>query len=194
VFYDHFFVYFVIFLSGFVGFRGGFNQILIKTILTYSSITHRAWITILCLSSIKGLTMYFIIYSVITTSIIIILEKNSFKNISQITSSKIPTITKLLIIISAISLAGLPPFIGFAAKLIAIKITIALSPIPIILRLINFSLLSLFYYFKFIYNNSVIHRNQSIIIKRKSHNNITITLLSINILFILITPIIIYMC
>lgn len=187
-FYDNFFVYFVVFSSGFIGFLGGFNQILIKIILAYSSIIHSAWIVILSSISIKFLVIYFSTYIILTLALIFPCYRFSIDSLINLRSNKFYKTIKLIIIFSVLSLAGLPPFIGFIAKLIAIKLSIFMYPFSIIISLILFSLLSLFYYFKLIYNLTTNFNQQPVIINF-INNNFNPKILWIRILFNIFVPI-----
>jgi len=168
-FYNNFFVHFIIFSSGFIGFLGGFNQILIKIILAYSSIIHSAWIVILSSISIKFLVIYFLTYLTLTLALIYPCYRLAIERLMNIRRNKFYKTTKIIIIFSILSLAGLPPFIGFIAKLIAIKLSIFIYPHLIIISLIIFSLISLVYYFKLLYNITTNFNQQPSFINYKNN-------------------------
>jgi len=66
--------------------------------------------------------------------------------------SKWPTLIKNNFYLSLISLGGLPPLLGFAAKITAISLIIHKINILLILAIVIGSLISLFYYIQLVYN------------------------------------------
>ena len=94
----------------------GWNQRDPRLILAYSSISHAGWITLLfCYAPIEA-TSYFIIYSLLTIAIFSMLHGIFFFELTRNT-------TWLLVFFSfLLSLGGLPPFIGFSIKWIALYI------------------------------------------------------------------------
>lgn len=189
-FYGSNFTLFFVFLSGLVGSFGGFNQILAKIIFTYSSIIHSGWIVILATVSTKFVLLYFIIYATLTIAILSPFYFKNLNNVSSLGLSKMSLTTKLIICIRVISLGGLPPFLGFAAKISAINLALHITPSIIIFSLVIFSLLSLFYYFKLTYNFLALHNNTLSITNYNSHININ-TFLSLSIMANLIFSILI---
>jgi NADH-ubiquinone oxidoreductase chain 2 len=75
---------------------------------------------------------------------------NRFTELAKNFSTKI---LKIRVIFRVISLGGLPPFLGFSAKFLAIKLRMSFFPLYLIILLILSSLVSLFYYTKMIYRN-----------------------------------------
>ena len=184
-------MYFIVFLSGFVGFLGGFNQILIKIILAYSSIIHSAWIAILRSSSIKFIILYFCIYSILTVSVIGPCYKIALNNLNQISANKLFLTTKLLILFAVVSIAGLPPFMGFSAKIMTIKLSMYCYPLLIIITLIIHSLLSLYYYFKLIYNMLITYNFQPLF-NKIIFNKILYNFIWFNFIFNFLVPSLIF--
>jgi len=150
-FYSKFIIYLLIIISSIVGALGGLNQLKLKLILTYSSIAHSAWILIIVNLSLLIWRIYFLIYATILGPIIIFFYLINLNRISEINKTKINYYEKILLAISIISLGGLPPFLGFTAKLAAITLRIKTLPIIILLILISSSLVSLFFYTKMFY-------------------------------------------
>ena len=155
-------IIFLVITSALVGAFGGFNQILIKIVLTYSSISHRAWIVMACSIRIVYWLGYFIIYSFISFSILLFFIKNNIEKTREIFSTSDSGFSKVTLIFNTLSLGGLPPLLGFAAKLniiiLTLEKTLTLVFIPLILR----SLISLFFYTRVIYSN-IFFRNKKFI-------------------------------
>lgn len=127
-----------------------FNLKIIKKILIFSSISHLRWVTILIIISRNFWISYLIIYFIIIYPLIKILNKNNIISIKRILTIKITNREKISIIIIIISLGGIPPFIGFIIKLLAIIIIIQHSRI-IILIIVLSSLINTFIYIRILY-------------------------------------------
>jgi len=95
------------------------------------------------------------VYVFIVIPIISLLFKINLNKITEINKTKFSPLSKNILIFSFLSLGGLPPFLGFTAKLAAILASIKLIPLIILLILITSSLVSLFYYTKIFYNLSI---------------------------------------
>lgn len=126
-----------------------FNFKLLKKILIFRSISHLSWIIILITISRNFWISYIIIYFLIINSIVNFLKKNKITTISEINRNKISINEKIRIIISIISLGGIPPFVGFVIKFIAIMLIIKYSIIVIIILIIS-SLINIYIYIRII--------------------------------------------
>jgi NADH:ubiquinone oxidoreductase subunit 2 (subunit N) len=177
-FLNKYFVYTIIASSALVGALGGFNQVDRKLILTYSSIAHSAWILIITYMSLALWLIYFIIYVYIVTPIIIIVLKNNISKITEINASKTSVLNKNLLIFIVLSLGGLPPFLGFSAKIVAILTGIKIFSFIILLILISSSLISLFFYTKLFYNLTINSMPELKILVRKKNSLFSIFLIT----------------
>ena len=130
----------------------------------------------LCLNSIRIWFNYFLIYSIITITLIPIFNYINIASIKNINRTKIKLFSKIIILFSILSLGGLPPFLGFTAKLRAILTSFNLVPISLILILIFSSLISLFYYLKLTYN--ILIRNSMEININFEQSNFSINLMT----------------
>lgn len=126
-------------LSALTGGLIGINQSYLRAILAYSRITHTGWILALIPQSLLFMAIYFLIYSLISISVILLLNKRNALSLS------FSTLYPLLLFLQLLSLAGLPPLTGFAAKLIALSLLAPLS-IPLTIIIILGSLLGLYFY------------------------------------------------
>nr|QHD48046.1 NADH dehydrogenase subunit 2 [Leptalpheus forceps] len=132
-------------LSSMVGAIGGLNQTLLRKILAYSSINHMAWMLAAISTSSKMWITYMLVYSLILSSLVMILNINQafhFKQLSSIPSTPM----KMISFLSLFSLGGLPPFLGFIPKLMVIKLLCESNEIMWLLFLLSSALLTLFYY------------------------------------------------
>lgn len=157
----NFFTLSVIISSAIVGMLGGLNQTCLKKILTYSSIIHSSWIISVIYVRNFLWWLYFITYSILTISIVVPNSLLNLKNIHRINLIKIKIKTKILIFINILSLAGLPPFIGFRIKIISINAIIQYNTrITIIITLITSSLVAFYFYTRIVYTSLIINQNK----------------------------------
>jgi len=171
-----------------VGSVGGINQTKIKNLITYSSIAHSGWLVSSSLIRLINWLTYFFIYSFITAVIIIIAQIYDLTKINEI-NFKIDWKIKYLFSFNFITLGGLPPFLGFMAK-ISILYPLILSKIIIQPSIIIItSLVSLYFYTRIIYRTIIQKEFISItLINKKSTNSLVIILITfIRILISLLT-------
>lgn len=148
-------IFFISSASALIGCLGGFNQIILKLLLTYSSISHSGWIIIACLIRLTFWRFYFLIYSLLSAALIIFFFSNQNKKISEIFLRKDTLTNKLILSLNILSLGGLPPLLGFSAKLTLILTGIKYISRIIFIPLIIRSLISLFFYSRIIYSNLI---------------------------------------
>lgn len=157
-------VFVFILLSIFFGAFGGLEQRKIKSLLVYSSISHLGYL-LLCLvsESFEGLFALFSYLFVYTCSglclwgILLLLR---LKRTNEVKTNK--DLSDLVLLIKSnkvifyifssvlLSLAGLPPLIGFLVKLNVLLITVQSYGFLIACISIFFSVISLFYYIRII--------------------------------------------
>jgi len=142
----------LILISCVLGPLGGLNQTNIKIILTYSSITHSAWMIAIIFFTFNAWIIYFLVYSTISVTLILIVKKINIQSLKQISITKLSTRNKIIIVTTMIRLGGLPPLLGFLPKLAAIQSLISSRAEIISLALVSASLLSLFYYMRVLYS------------------------------------------
>nr|BEI62451.1 NADH dehydrogenase subunit 2 [Ixodes nipponrhinolophi] len=136
-----------IIMSSMVGSLGGLNQTSFKKILAFSSISHLSWIMSLILINQNFWVTYFIVYTLILMKIISLLKKNNSLFIMNSNSMKMTMFSKILLFSFFLSLGGLPPFLGFFTKWVAV-IYISKNLSIIIIILIISSLINLFFYMR----------------------------------------------
>ena len=151
----------VVLFGAMVGSIGGLNQNSVKKILAYSSITHGSWIIFSIIIKQNLWLIYFTIYNISLVIICLLIEKFRIKKIADINNRKIVKNIRLVFLTRIISIAGLPPFLGFFGKLIIISsimysATIAFSVGVLFLA----SLISLSYYLKVAYSTYLINEKK----------------------------------
>nr|ADE75574.1 NADH dehydrogenase subunit 2 [Masius chrysopterus] len=168
----------------------GLNQTQTRKILAFSSIAHLGWMTIILVYDPNLTLITFYLYTMTTSTIFFILDvTNTLKLSTMMTAwTKIPALTTVLML-TLLSLAGLPPLTGFLPKWLIIQelakqeLTMAATTIALL------SLLGLFFYLRLAYcatitlpPNSTNYMKQWQISKSTSILTTTLTTLSIMLL------------
>nr|ABY63869.1 NADH dehydrogenase subunit 2 [Ramphomicron microrhynchum] len=134
----------------------GLNQTQIRKILAFSSISHLGWMCITLIYNPKLTLMTFYIYCIMTSAIFLSLNTTKSLKLSTMMTSwtKTPMINTTLMM-TLLSLAGLPPLTGFLPKWLIIQelskqeMTVPATIIAIL------SLLSLFFYLRLTYYSTI---------------------------------------
>jgi len=140
-------IFSLIILNSIVGSLGGINQTQVRPLIAYSSIVHISWLLSLIYLSSNIIVIYLIIYLIILRILFIqfILRRklslNQF-NFKLFSSSSF----SISLFFPLLSLAGLPPLIGFLPKWIAIYFLLERDQNTIIFFLLFGTLIRLFYY------------------------------------------------
>nr|AFG70774.1 NADH dehydrogenase subunit 2 [Knipolegus signatus] len=130
----------------------GLNQTQTRKIMAFSSISHLGWMAVILTYSPKLTLITFYIYSLTTAAIFFALNTTNTLKLSTLMTawSKIPTLTATLML-TLLSLAGLPPLTGFLPKWLIIQELTKqeLTATANIIALL--SLLGLFFYLRLAY-------------------------------------------
>nr|AEH03330.1 NADH dehydrogenase subunit 2 [Malurus elegans] len=130
----------------------GLNQTQIRKILAFSSISHLGWMAVIIAFNPKLTMLNFYLYSLMTATVFLTLNTMKATKLSSLmtTWTKTPSLNAMLLL-TLLSLAGLPPLTGFLPKWLIIqeltKQEMALAATIISLL----SLLSLFFYLRLAY-------------------------------------------
>lgn len=130
-----------------VGGFGGICQTQVRGLLAYSSINHMGWLVVGGVFRVVGAVVYFVLYAVIMGLLFYFLAVFEVGNYLILLKGVRGVRVKQLLILSIllITLAGLPPTIGFSMKWAVISAVVLCSPISASLLLIG-STLRLYYY------------------------------------------------
>lgn len=171
-------------ISAVVGAIGGYNQILIRKILAYSSINHIRWLISSTIIGEKIIIIYFFIYSFLNAIIISITAKWNIRHLSQMPLRKSSKNINSLFITNLLSLGGIPPFLGFLPRWIIVSELITKIPLQISLLTIS-SLLRLYFYLRITYVIILKSPTQHILLQNSKYNILSaITVLSATALII----------
>nr|QWB85619.1 NADH dehydrogenase subunit 2 [Saphanus piceus] len=158
----------IIIMSSIVGSILGLNQISLRKILAYSSINHISWMIASLLNFSSIWLIYFVIYTIITTSIVLILHKLNIFYLKQfIMTLNFNKNLKFFFCMNFLSLGGLPPFLGFFPKWLVINHLIYNNFYTLSLILILFSLITLFFYLRVMFSTLTISSNEILIYQKK---------------------------
>nr|AHY87339.1 NADH dehydrogenase subunit 2 [Zoothera monticola] len=139
-------------LSAALGGWMGLNQTQTRKILAFSSISHLGWMTIILVYSPKLALLNFYLYVLMTTAVFLTLNSMKTLKLSTLmtTWTKTPALSATLML-TLLSLAGLPPLTGFLPKWLIIQELTKQSMAPAATIMALLSLLSLFFYLRLAY-------------------------------------------
>nr|QNS38343.1 NADH dehydrogenase subunit 2 [Cisticola juncidis] len=130
----------------------GLNQTQIRKTLAFSSISHLGWMTIIITYNPKLTLLNFYLYSLITMAVFLTLNTIKVSKLSTLMTAwtKVPALNAMLLL-TMLSLAGLPPLTGFIPKWLIIQELTKQSMVSTAIAISLLSLLSLFFYLRLAY-------------------------------------------
>nr|YP_001661356.1 NADH dehydrogenase subunit 2 [Eulemur mongoz]CAP18024.1 NADH dehydrogenase subunit 2 [Eulemur mongoz] len=143
-------------LSIMVGGWGGLNQTQLRKILAYSSIAHMGWMMAI-LMYCPSMTMWnLLIYLMLTIAVFTMLNINTSTTTLALSNlwNKTPMMT-ITILISLLSLGGLPPLTGFLPKWVIVQELTKNNNIMLATTMTILALLNLYFYLRLIYSTSL---------------------------------------
>uniref|UniRef100_A0A0S2LSA2 NADH-ubiquinone oxidoreductase chain 2 n=1 Tax=Equus asinus TaxID=9793 RepID=A0A0S2LSA2_EQUAS len=143
-------------LSILVGGWGGLNQTQLRKIMAYSSIAHMGWMTAILVYNPTLTMLNMLIYIMMTlTMFMLFIHSSSTTTLSlSHTWNKAPLITTL-ILITLLSMGGLPPLSGFMPKWMIIQELTKNSSIILPTLMAIMALLNLYFYTRLTYSTSL---------------------------------------
>lgn len=143
------FAFTVITIRIIIGAIGGLNQTSLRQIIAYSSIRHLGWIIRSMVIRENLWELYFYIYATLNTIMVTIFIRIKMFFLNQIyLLSNLKKEVKFIIMLSLLSLGGLPPILGFLPKWIIIQLIIDNNIAALILLIVTFTTITLFYYIR----------------------------------------------
>nr|ANQ37204.1 NADH dehydrogenase subunit 2 [Erithacus rubecula] len=130
----------------------GLNQTQIRKILAFSSISHLGWMAAVVIYSPKLALLNFYLYILMTAATFLTLNSIKTLKLSTLmtTWAKTPALSAALML-TLLSLAGLPPLTGFLPKWLIIQELTKQGMAPTATIIALLSLLSLFFYLRLAY-------------------------------------------
>nr|ACC62535.1 NADH dehydrogenase subunit 2 [Trogon collaris]ACC62536.1 NADH dehydrogenase subunit 2 [Trogon collaris]ACC62537.1 NADH dehydrogenase subunit 2 [Trogon collaris] len=168
----------------------GLNQTQTRKILAFSSISHLGWMAIIIIYNPQLTLLTFYLYSLITSTVFLTLHTTNTMKLSTLMTSwtKTPMLNTMLLL-TLLSLAGLPPLTGFMPKWFIIKELTKQDMTTSATLIAMLSLLSLFFYLRLAYYstitlspNSINHMKQWCVNKQTNINIAITTTLSFTLL------------
>nr|YP_009944871.1 NADH dehydrogenase subunit 2 [Corvus moneduloides]QOD97149.1 NADH dehydrogenase subunit 2 [Corvus moneduloides] len=130
----------------------GLNQTQTRKIMAFSSISHLGWMAIILIYYPKLTLLNFYLYAMMTAAVFLTLNSMKVLNLSTLMTAwtKAPSLSTILLL-TLLSLAGLPPLTGFLPKWLIIQELTKqdMAPAAVIISLL--SLLGLFFYLRLAY-------------------------------------------
>nr|AEL17497.1 NADH dehydrogenase subunit 2 [Paradoxornis paradoxus] len=130
----------------------GLNQTQTRKIMAFSSISHLGWMTIIISYNPKLTLLNFYLYTLMTAAVFLALNTNKILKLSTLmtTWAKTPSLSAMLLL-TLLSLAGLPPLTGFLPKWLIIQELTKQDMIIAATSISLLSLLGLFFYLRLAY-------------------------------------------
>nr|QKJ80236.1 NADH dehydrogenase subunit 2 [Tringa nebularia] len=159
----------------------GLNQTQIRKILAFSSIAHLGWMAIIIIYNPKLTLLTFYLYSLMTATVFLSLNTTKTLKLSTMMTSwtKTPMLNATLML-TLLSLAGLPPLTGFLPKWLIIQELTKQEMTTVATIIAMLSLLGLFFYLRLAYYSTItLPPNSTNHMKQWHTNKPTNTLLAI---------------
>nr|YP_002456296.1 NADH dehydrogenase subunit 2 [Francolinus pintadeanus]ABV60465.1 NADH dehydrogenase subunit 2 [Francolinus pintadeanus]APB02831.1 NADH dehydrogenase subunit 2 [Francolinus pintadeanus] len=142
--------------SALIGGWMGLNQTQTRKILAFSSIAHLGWMIVIMTYNPQLTILAFILYTVMTTTVFLSLAQIKVLKLSTmlISWTKTPMLNAT-VMLTLLSLAGLPPLTGFMPKWLIIQELTKQEMTPTATIITMLSLLSLFFYLRLAYHSTI---------------------------------------
>lgn len=211
IFIDNFQMYFFLLavLSIFFGSVGGLEQRKLKTLLAYSSISHTGYLLLsFSTGNVEGMQMmfyYLVIYMIsglcFWSVYLFLRQKRNFyfnkanKELGDLVLlNESNPMLALILAITLFSIAGIPPIVGFLAKIGIFLVVVKSSAYLVAVLSILFSVMSTFYYIRLIkilyFENTLVGKLYLPIDTQKA---LLISILALLLIILCIDPMIIYL-
>nr|ACI41520.1 NADH dehydrogenase subunit 2 [Sus scrofa] len=143
-------------LSILIGGWGGLNQTQLRKIMAYSSIAHMGWMTAVLPYNTTMTTLNLLIYITMTLAMFMLLIHSSATTTLSLshTWNKMPVITSLMMV-TLLSMGGLPPLSGFMPKWMIIQEMTKNESIIMPTLMAMTALLNLYFYMRLAYSSSL---------------------------------------
>nr|YP_010035466.1 NADH dehydrogenase subunit 2 [Ludioschema sulcicolle]QQQ88053.1 NADH dehydrogenase subunit 2 [Ludioschema sulcicolle] len=140
----------------------GVNQVSLRKIMAYSSINHMGWMisTMLIMETIW--MYYFVIYTVMSINVVMILKTFKIFYLNQLFQSMNSSMmTKMFFILNFLSLSGIPPFLGFLPKWLTVQALVQNSMILLPTLMIILTLITIFMYMRITLSSLLMNINET---------------------------------
>nr|YP_009328031.1 NADH dehydrogenase subunit 2 [Trachelus tabidus]APC92674.1 NADH dehydrogenase subunit 2 [Trachelus tabidus] len=176
-------IHMTVIISSLMSALQGMHQMNIRKILTFSSINQTSWMTINSSMSIYLMMIYMMIYMMISFPIMYMFNLNNFSYIHEMyLLNNYHYLIKLFLSMNILSLAGLPPMLGFFMKFISIKFLIFNKLFFVSTILILSSLMTLFFYLRLIFSTMILNntKTKTMLLNNMMKNYYNVNMLKLN--------------
>nr|NP_944712.1 NADH dehydrogenase subunit 2 [Inia geoffrensis]CAD87989.1 NADH2 protein [Inia geoffrensis] len=143
-------------LSILIGGWGGLNQTQLRKMMAYSSIAHMGWMTTILVYNPTLTLLNLMIYMTMTFTMFMLLIQNSATNLLTLSQTwNMTPITTTLIMLTLLSMGGLPPLTGFVPKWIIIQELTKNNTIVLPTLMATMALLNLYFYMRLAYSTAL---------------------------------------
>nr|QYF07815.1 NADH dehydrogenase subunit 2 [Oribatula sakamorii] len=133
--------------SGMVGAIALINKVLMKEIMAFSSIFNLSWMLLAISMSLKILILFSLIYWISLIFILKLFDSTSSSTISEVINQKKSKFVSLMMLMS---MAGIPPLMGFMAKWMVFSMASNLNLNPLVTMLLIITSINLFVYLRMV--------------------------------------------
>nr|YP_009112370.1 NADH dehydrogenase subunit 2 [Murina leucogaster]AIY61530.1 NADH dehydrogenase subunit 2 [Murina leucogaster] len=139
-----------------IGGWGGLNQTQLRKIMAYSSIAHMGWMTSILIynPSMTLLNLYLYIPMTITMFMLMMTNLTTTMSSMSLAVNKTPLVT-IFILVTLMSLGGLPPLTGFMPKWLIVQEMMKNNNILMPAIMTTLALLNLYFYTRIMYTTSL---------------------------------------
>nr|AEP04286.1 NADH dehydrogenase subunit II [Pachycephalopsis hattamensis lecroyae] len=150
----------------------GLNQTQIRKILAFSSISHLGWMAVIITYNPKLTLLNFYLYTLMTATVFLAFNSMKVLKLSTLMTAwtKTPALNAT-ILLTLLSLAGLPPLTGFLPKWLIIQELTKQDMAPAATAISLLSLLSLFFYLRLAYCTTITLPPHTTNHMKQWHNN-----------------------
>nr|YP_010735794.1 NADH dehydrogenase subunit 2 [China mantispoides]WEL32769.1 NADH dehydrogenase subunit 2 [China mantispoides] len=109
-------------LSVTIGAIGGMNQMSLRHLMAYSSISHIGWMMSAMMIMETMWELYFIMYAIMSITMAMAFDMNKFYSMNQLFNfNNANKFNKMMMMMAMLSMGGMPPFMGFMPKWMVVQ-------------------------------------------------------------------------
>nr|UQS75803.1 NADH dehydrogenase subunit 2 [Bombylius sp.] len=170
-----------IILSVLVGSLGGLNQSSLRKLMAFSSINHIGWMMAGMMFSEELWMMYFIMYSFLSSTLILMFNLFKMFHFNQLFNSFFSSkMLKFTLFMNLLSLGGLPPFLGFLPKWLIIQHLSINNQLVMISFMVILTLITLFFYIRMAFSAFMLNYYENNWFTNSNNNNSIMTIYMIS--------------
>nr|UPL65468.1 NADH dehydrogenase subunit 2 [Cryptorhamphus sp.] len=166
-------------MSTIIGAIGGLNFTSLRKIMAYSSINHMSWMLFMMMMN-SAWYKYLMLYTLMMLMTCIYFNSTNSLFINQIPLKSPSMIEKYNLVSLLLSMGGLPPFLGFLPKWMAIQSAMNSKLIILVMIMIAMSMLTLFFYMRMISSLMTMYSTSNKWVEKKSNRMLMLSIALLN--------------